>query len=85
MEHFFENHEIKAFFFKSKDSWKFDLELILQEKSVQNLCRQMQTVLDLNLCPMSMFGLILKNNHFLEKIIYTKLAYHFLYLLSCSQ
>ena len=31
MEHFFamfENHEVKAFFRKPKDSWKFDLELV---------------------------------------------------------
>ena len=46
---------------------KFDLEMILQEKSVQNSCRQMQTVLDLSLRAMSMIGLILKNYPFPEK------------------
>ena len=63
-----------AFFGKSTDSWKFDIELILQEKSVQNLCRQMQTVLDLSLRAMSMIGLIFKNYPFPEKqIFYIKL------------
>ena len=56
-----------AFFWKSTDSRKFDLELILQEKLVQNSCRQMQTVLDLSLCAMSMIRLILKNYQFPEK------------------
>ena len=48
------------------------MELILQEKSVQNSCRQMQTVLDLKLRAMSMFGLISKNYHFLEKLNFYK-------------
>ena len=70
MEHFW--HFLKIlklwhFFLKSTDSQKFDLELILQEKSIQNSCRQMQTVLDLSLCAMSMLGLILKNYAFPEK------------------
>ena len=64
---FFENPEVMTFFLKSTDSRKFDLELILQEKSIKNLCRQMQTVLDLSLRAMSMIGLILKNYPFPEK------------------
>ena len=44
--HFTENPQIRG--------------LILQEKSVQNSCQQMQTVLDLSLRAMSMIGLNLK-------------------------
>ena len=64
------------FFRKSTDSQKFDLELILQEKSVQNSCREMQTVLDLSLRAMSMIGLVFKNYLFPEKTEFLhKVAY----------
>ena len=66
----FESHEVKAFYCKSTYTRKFDLELILQEGSDQNSCRQMQTVLDSNLCAMSMSGLISNNYQFLAKHIF---------------
>ena len=73
-----------AFFLKSTDSRKFYLELILQEISVQNSCRQTQTVLDLSLRAMSMIGLILKNYLFLEKQnFYIKLPMVFGQDISC--
>ena len=79
-----------AFFLKSTDSRKFDLELILQEKSVHNSRRQMQTVLDLRMYAMSMIGLILKKYLFPEKQnFYIKLPMvlgrTFLVSNSCSQ
>ena len=66
------------------------MELILQEKSVQNSCRQMQTVLDLNLHAMSIFGLISKKYNFLEKLTFLQkrlmvLGSEFPLQLSCSQ
>ena len=50
------------------------LAVILQEISVQNSCRQMQTVLDLNFvqCP---FLAYFEKLPFLEKSILTKMAY----------
>ena len=62
----------------------------LIEKSVQNSCWRMQTVLDLSLRAMSMIGLILKNYPFPEKQnFYIKLPMvlgrTFLVLNSCSQ
>ena len=65
---FFENHEAKGFFCKSTDSLKFDMKVILQENSVKNACRQMQTLWDLNLSSMSMFGLFSKIYQFLAKL-----------------
>ena len=69
--------------------------LILQEKLVQNSCRQMKTVLDLRLRAMSMIGLILKNYPFPGKQNFyvklpmvlgrTFLVSNFLYQISCSQ
>ena len=76
---------------KSTDSWNLDLKLILNEKSVRNACRQMQTVWVSNLRTMSMFGLILKNNQFLKKTDFFtnngvwSWAEKFLYQISCNQ
>ena len=82
----FENLEVKKFFSKSTDSRKFNLELILLEKSVRKACRQMQAVVDSILCAISISWLILKNYQFLANLSFTqKWAGHFLYQISCSQ
>ena len=84
--HFLKILNLRLFFLKSMDSRKFEFELILQEKSVRNACRQMQTVWDSNLSATPMSWLTRKftcSTSFWQNLFFTKKAYGLGQNISC--